>query len=61
MERKPSPADEVLAQAAARAAKTDPVLSELDGVLDADPLYQQVCTSPVASPPLSPSSFAHTC
>ena len=43
MERKPSPADEVLAQAAARAAKTDPVLSELDGVLDADPLYQQVC------------------
>ena len=43
MERKPSPADEVLAQAAARAAETDPVLSELDGVLDADPLYQQVC------------------
>ena len=39
MERHPSPADEVLAQAAARAAKTDPVLSELDGVLDADPLY----------------------
>jgi transposase, IS5 family len=43
MERNPSPADEVLAQAAARAAETDPVLSELDGVLDADPLYQQVC------------------
>ncbi len=43
MERHPSPADEVLAQAAARAAETDPVLSELDGVLDADPLYQQVC------------------
>ena len=43
MERKPSPADEALAQAAARAAETDPVLSELDGVLDADPLYQQVC------------------
>ncbi len=43
MERKPSPADEVLAQAAARAAETDPVLSELDGALDADPLYQQVC------------------
>ena len=43
MERRPSPADEVLAQAAVRAAETDPVLSELDGVLDADPLYQQVC------------------
>ncbi len=43
MERHPSPAEEVLAQAAARAAETDPVLSELDGVLDADPLYQQVC------------------
>jgi len=44
MERNPSPADEVLAQAAVRAAETDPVLSELDRVLDADPLYQQVCT-----------------
>lgn len=44
MERKPTPADEVLAQAAVRAAETDPVLSELDGVLDADPLYQQVCS-----------------
>jgi IS5 family transposase len=43
MKRKPSPADEVLAQAAVQAAETDPVLSELDGVLDADPLYQQVC------------------
>jgi transposase, IS5 family len=43
MERHPSPADEVLAQAAVRAAETDPVLSELDMVLDADPLYQQVC------------------
>ena len=43
MERKPSSTDEVLAQAAARAAETDPVLSELDAVLDADPLSQQVC------------------
>jgi transposase, IS5 family len=43
MERNPSPADEVLAQAAVRAAETDPVLNELDAVLDADPLYQQVC------------------
>src|SRR5258707_4868847 len=43
MKRKPSPAAKVLAQAAAQAAETDPVLSELDAVLDADPLYQQVC------------------
>ena len=43
MERHPSPADEALAQAAVRAAETDPVLNELDAVLDADPLYQQVC------------------
>ena len=43
MKRNPSPAAKVLAQAAAQAAKTDPVLSELDAVLDADPLYQQVC------------------
>lgn len=43
MDRPPSPADEMLTQAAARASKTDPVLSELDGVLDADPLYQQMC------------------
>jgi transposase, IS5 family len=43
MENPLSPADEVLAQAAAQAAETDPVLSELDRVLDADPLYQQVC------------------
>jgi transposase, IS5 family len=43
MERHPSPADEVLAQAAFRAAETDPVLNELDAVLDADPLYQQIC------------------
>jgi IS5 family transposase len=43
MERKPSPAGEVLAQAAVRAAETDPVLHELDAVLDADRLYQQVC------------------
>jgi len=39
MENPLSPADEVLAQAAAQAAETDPVLSELDRVLDADPLY----------------------
>jgi transposase, IS5 family len=43
MEKQPSPADEMLAQAAAQAVETDPVLSELEGVLDADPLYQQVC------------------
>ena len=43
MKRKPSPADQVLAQAAVQAVKTDPVLSELDAVLDTDPLYQQVC------------------
>jgi transposase, IS5 family len=39
MKGKPSPADKRPAQA----AETDPVLCELDGVLDADPLYQQVC------------------
>jgi IS5 family transposase len=38
-----TPADKVLARAAVRAAETDPVLNELDAVLDADPLYQQVC------------------
>jgi transposase, IS5 family len=43
MERSPSPADKVLAHAAAQAAETDPVLRELDAVLDADPLYQQAC------------------
>jgi transposase, IS5 family len=43
MEKQPSPADEMFAQAAAQAVETDPVLSELDRVLDADPLYQQVC------------------
>ncbi len=43
MERSPSPADKVLAHAAAQASETDPVLSELDAVLDADPLYQQAC------------------
>src|SRR5947209_7725797 len=43
MERTPSPTEEMLAQAAAQATETDPVLSELDGVLDANPLYQQVC------------------
>jgi transposase, IS5 family len=35
-----SPADKMPAQA----AETDPVLCELDGVLDASPLYQQACT-----------------
>jgi len=44
MERSPTSADKVLAQMAAKAAETDPVLSELDTVLDADPLYQQACT-----------------
>lgn len=34
-----SPADKMPAQA----AETDPVLCELDGVLDASPLYQQAC------------------
>jgi transposase, IS5 family len=34
-----SPADKMPAQA----AETDPVLCELDGVLDANPLYQQIC------------------
>ena len=43
MERSSSPADKVLAHAAAQASETDPVLSELDAVLDADPLYQQAC------------------
>src|SRR5260370_5880844 len=43
MKRKLAPAAKVLTQAAAQAAETDPVLSELDAVLDADPLYQQVC------------------
>jgi transposase, IS5 family len=43
MKRKPTPAEEVLAQAAAQATETDPVLSELDGVLPTDPFYQQVC------------------
>jgi transposase, IS5 family len=39
MKGDPSPADKRPAQA----AQTDPVLCELDGVLDADPLYQQLC------------------
>lgn len=43
MKRKPSPADRVLAQAAVQAVETDPVLCELDAVLDADALYQQLC------------------
>jgi transposase, IS5 family len=40
MKGNPSPADKRPSQA----AETDPVLCELDGVLEADPLYQQVCT-----------------
>ncbi len=40
MKGNPSPADKMPAQA----TETDPVLCELDGVLEADPLYQQVCT-----------------
>jgi IS5 family transposase len=39
MKGNPSPADKMPAQA----AESDPVLCELDGVLEADPLYQQVC------------------
>jgi transposase, IS5 family len=39
----PSPEEELFAQAADQAAQTDPVLHELDGVLDTDPLYQQGC------------------
>jgi transposase len=39
MKGNPSPANKMPAQA----AETDPVLCELDGVLEADPLYQQVC------------------
>ena len=39
MKRNPFPADKMPTQA----AETDPVLCELDGVLDADPLYQQIC------------------
>jgi|SRR5215472_12089076 len=44
MPRKSSPEEEMFAQAAAQAAQTDPVLHELDAVLDRDPLYQQVGT-----------------
>jgi IS5 family transposase len=43
MPRKSSPEDEIFAQAAAQAAQTDPVLHELDAVLETEPLYQQVC------------------
>ena len=44
MPRTPSPEDEMFAQAADQAAQTDPVLHDLDVVLDRDPLYQQVGT-----------------
>jgi len=44
MPRKSSPEDEMLAQAAAQAVQTDPVLHELDALLDTDPLSQQVRT-----------------
>jgi hypothetical protein len=43
MERKPSGIHEMFAQAAVQATETDPVLKELDAVLDTDALYQQVC------------------
>jgi hypothetical protein len=43
MKRKPSRVEQVFAQMAIQASKTDPVLSELDTVLDTDPLYQQMC------------------
>jgi transposase len=39
MKGNPSPTDKRPVQA----VETDPVLCELDGVLEADPLYQQVC------------------
>jgi IS5 family transposase len=39
MKGNPSPANKMPAQA----VETDPVLCKLDGVLDADPHYQQVC------------------
>ena len=42
MPRTPSPEDEMFAQAAAQAAQTDPVLHDLDTLLDRDPLSQQV-------------------
>ena len=45
MERSSTSADKVLAHAAAQAAETDPVLRELDAILDADPLYQQMCAN----------------
>ncbi len=44
MPRYSSPEEKLFAQAAAQAAQTDPVLHELDGVLDTDPLFQQVGT-----------------
>src|SRR6266568_2457998 len=43
MEKKRRQAEEVFIRAAARAVETDPVLVDLDAVLDADPLFQQVC------------------
>jgi transposase, IS5 family len=43
MENKRRQAEEVFIRAAARAVETDPVLVDLDAVLDADPLFQQVC------------------
>jgi transposase, IS5 family len=39
MKGNPSPTDKRPVQA----VETDPVLCELDGVLEADPLYQEVC------------------
>jgi transposase, IS5 family len=42
MKRKPSRMEQIFAKIAAQAAETDPVLSELDAVLDADPLSRQM-------------------
>jgi len=43
MKRKPSRMEQIFAKIGAQATETDPVLSELDAVLDADPLSRQVC------------------
>src|SRR6266516_6499247 len=43
MEKERRQAEEVFIRAAARAVETDPVLVDLDAVLDADPLFQQTC------------------
>lgn len=43
MKRKLSRMERIFAKIAAQAVETDPVLSELDAVLDAYPLARQVC------------------